>query len=70
MTVLRRLFARLFAMLRPARAPAQARGNAAAHVPISSFHRRFPGRTPAQDLRRNLGWVAVLPARSHRDRRA
>jgi hypothetical protein len=68
---LRRVFARLIAMLRPARAPAsaQARGNAS-HVSIGSYSRRYPGRTSAAELRRNLGWVAVMAARSHRDRRA
>jgi hypothetical protein len=72
---LRRLFARLIAMLRPARAPAsaQARGPrhvSAAHIAIGSYSRRYPGRTSAAELRRNLGWVAVMAARSHRDRRA
>lgn len=68
MTLLRLLFAKLFAMLwltKPQ--PSAHRGS---HMPISSYSRRYPGRTPAHELRRNPGWVAVMAARSHRDRRA
>jgi hypothetical protein len=66
---LRRLLARLSALLRLPAAAAPARDKPA-HVPISSYSRRYPGRTTAAELRRNLGWVAVMAARSHRDRRA
>jgi hypothetical protein len=65
MTLLRLLFAKLFALLRPARPQ-----RTAAYRTVSSYSRRYPGRTSAAELRRNLGWVAVLAARSHRDRRA
>jgi len=65
MALLRRLFAQLLALLRPARPQ-----RAASHRTISSYDRRYPGRTPASELRRNLGWVAVMAARPHRDRRA
>lgn len=65
--LLRRLLAKLLALLQPAQTlPARS----ARHIPIGSYSRRYPGRTPAAELRRNLGWVAVTAARSHRDRRA
>jgi hypothetical protein len=66
---LRRLLARLSALLRPSAAVAPARGKPV-YMPIGSYSRRYPGLTTATDLRRNLGWVAVMAARSHRDRRA
>lgn len=65
MTLLRRLLAKLSALLRPARPRRMA-----VHRVISSYSRRYPGRTPAAELRRNLGWIAVTASGSHRDRRA
>lgn len=65
MAPLRRLLAKLFAMLRPARPQ-----RITMHTPISSYSRRYPGRTPVTELRGNPGWVAVMAARPHRDRRA
>jgi hypothetical protein len=73
MTLLCRIFARLIALLGPARGQTLARAPAELnpkHILISSYSRRYPGRTSAAELRRNLGWVAVMAARSHRDRRA
>jgi hypothetical protein len=68
------LFVRLLALLRPALRPGlrfgRAQRDAGRHRPISSYTRRYPGRTPAAELRRNLGWIAVTADRSHRDRRA
>ncbi|PJI43839.1 MAG: hypothetical protein CTR53_02190 [Ferrovibrio sp.] len=71
--MMRRILARLLAWLESAWAQTLAQAPAmrsAAHIPISSYNRRYPGRTPASELRRNLGWVAVMAARPHRDRRA
>lgn len=65
--LLRRLLAKLLALLQPAQIPS---ARSARHIPIGSYSRRYPGRTPATELRRNLGWVAVMAARPHRDRRA
>jgi hypothetical protein len=65
MSLLRRLFAKFLALLRPARPQ-----HGTPHRTISSYDRRYPGRTPAAELRRNLGWVAVTAGHSHRDRRA
>ncbi|MFN3402299.1 MAG: hypothetical protein ACK4Z4_18315 [Ferrovibrio sp.] len=73
MTLLRRLFARLMALLGLARGQTLMRAPAernARHILISSFNRRYPGRTPASELRRNLGWIAATANRPHRDRRA
>lgn len=71
--LLRRLLTRLLGILRriqrQARGPAQAQPVTTRRF-ISSYSRRYPGRTPASKLRRNLGWVAVMAARLHRDRRA
>jgi hypothetical protein len=65
--LLRRLLAKLLALLQPAQTlPARD----ARHVAISSYSRRYPGRTPEAELRRNLGWIAATADRSHRDRRA
>ncbi|MEK9971675.1 MAG: hypothetical protein VW600_21260 [Ferrovibrio sp.] len=62
------LFRRLLAMLHRAR-PRQPAGQTP-HLPVSSYTRRYPGRTPAAELRRNLGWIAVSADRPHQDRRA
>lgn len=70
MTLLRSLLAELLALLRLSPRPRVATRRNPTHIPISSFQRRYPGRTPAAELRRNLGWIAVMAARSHRDRRA
>ncbi len=73
MMLLRRILARLFALLGPDQAQTWVQAPAernATHISISSFQRRYPGRTSAADLRRNLGWIAVTAGRSHRDRRA
>lgn len=65
--LLRRLLAKLLALLQPAQSlPARD----ARHVAIGSYSRRYPGRTPEAELRRNLGWIAMTADRSHRDRRA
>jgi hypothetical protein len=65
--MLRRLLAKLLALLQPAQTqPARD----ARPVAIGSYSRRYPGRTPEAELRRNLGWIAVTADRSHRDRRA
>jgi hypothetical protein len=66
--MIRALFQALLALLRPARA--QQGAGRVSHHPVSSYTRRYPGRTPEAELRRNLGWVAVTADRSHRDRRA
>jgi hypothetical protein len=67
MSLLRRLLATLLARLRPARvSPAQP----ARHIVIGSLQRRYPGRTPAMELRRNQGWIAIAATQPHRDRRA
>jgi hypothetical protein len=73
MMMLRRIFDRLIALLGPARGQTLTRAPAERnprHIPISSYSRRYPGRTPAAELRRNLGWVAATANRSHRDLRA
>ncbi len=69
MTLLRRLLLQLLILLRPSRSQ-QAVQRTAFHIPISSFNRRYPGRTPAAELRRNLGWIADQANRPYRDRRA
>lgn len=69
MTLLRRLLLQLLILLRPSRSQ-QAAQRSASHIPIGSFQRRYPGRTPAAELRRNLGWIAVTANHPHRDRRA
>jgi len=68
--MLLRLFAKLMALLRPARPQRVAIYSAAAHRTISSYNRRYPGRTSAAELRRNRGWIAYAANRPHRDRRA
>ncbi len=73
MTLLRRWLTRLLGILHRTRRqtgrPVQAQP-VTTHISISSFQRRYPGRTPASELRRNLGWIAATANQPHRDRRA
>jgi hypothetical protein len=69
MTLLRRWLTRLLGLLHRMKRPVQAQP-VITHISISSFQRRYPGRTPASELRRNLGWIAATANRPHRDRRA
>lgn len=66
------ILAALRAWLRPRipRRSLPARHSVVHPVAIASFTRRYPGRSTALELRRNLGWIAVTTRHSHQDRRA